>query len=94
MEDVYEVPSADDLDKLYTKHFIVSAFQAVLSFTSVLGIYFSAKELQFEGFASYSILFIWVLIMVGIHAFSNSAHEQRYKKMRIRYENLKMVKPA
>jgi hypothetical protein len=92
MEDIYEIPTADDLDKLYTKHFMISFFQALLSFTSVLGIYYFAKAMQIEGFVSWCVLFGWVLIMVGIHAYHNSAHEQRYKKMRIRYENLKTIK--
>jgi len=92
MEDVYEVPTADDLDKLYMKHFAISLFQAALSFTSVLGIYYFCRLLDFEGFISWSAILVWVLIMVGIHSYKNSAHEQRYKKMRIRYENLKSVK--
>jgi hypothetical protein len=92
MEDVYEIPSADDLDKLYIKHFTISLFQSAISFTSVLGIYYFAKAMNLEGFLSWSVLFGWVLIMVGIHAYSNSAHEQRYKKMRIRYENLRSIK--
>jgi small-conductance mechanosensitive channel len=92
MEDVYEIPNADNLDKLYMKHFTISLFQAVLSFTSIMGIFFFARELEIEGIVSWAVLLTWVLIMVGIHAYMNSAHEQRYKKMRIRYENLKSVK--